>query len=124
MPTGSCFKLSIADQPTTGGCTMSQATMSATTNGVDVERMGGTVQAIQQNPELADFTFAPRITGSRRAQPLAIKSFYGAILTINVDGQSEAGLRRESRWKARSQQATSEWYRLVSAYPWPIEQHA
>ena len=36
---------------------MSQATMSGVINGVDVDRMGTTVQAVQQNPSLAAFQF-------------------------------------------------------------------
>ena len=36
---------------------MSQTVMSGTVNGVNVERLGATVQAVQQNPDLARFQF-------------------------------------------------------------------
>ncbi len=58
---------------------MSQAIMGTTINGVDVERMGATVQAVQKNHDLAAFKF--RATnqwfngGHNRS---TIKSFYGA----------------------------------------------
>ncbi len=58
---------------------MSQATMSGTINGVDVERMGATVQAVQHNPALAGFHFRATnqwINGGHNRS--TIKSFYGA----------------------------------------------
>jgi uncharacterized OsmC-like protein len=57
---------------------MSQATINTVVNGVDVERMGATVQAVQQNPTLATFQFRAAnrwITGHNRS---TIQSFYGA----------------------------------------------
>lgn len=58
---------------------MSQATMSGTINGVDVERMGATVQAVQHNRALAGFHFRATnqwINGGHNRS--TIKSFYGA----------------------------------------------
>lgn len=58
---------------------MSPATVSGTINGVDVERMGATVQAVTQNAGLAAFQFRAAnqwITGGRNRS--TIKSFYGA----------------------------------------------
>ncbi len=43
---------------------MSQATMSGVINGVDVERLGQTVQAVQQNPSLGTSEFRAVIDGS------------------------------------------------------------
>jgi hypothetical protein len=36
---------------------MSQATITRVINGVDVDRMGTTIQAVQQNTSLATFQF-------------------------------------------------------------------
>jgi uncharacterized OsmC-like protein len=58
---------------------MSQATINTVVNGVDVERMGATVQAVQQNPTLAIFQFRAAnrwITGGHNRS--TIQSFYGA----------------------------------------------
>ncbi|ALA56896.1 OsmC family protein [Nitrospira moscoviensis] len=58
---------------------MSQATINTVVNGVDVERMGATVQAVQQNPTLAAFQFRAAnrwITGGHNRS--TIQSFYGA----------------------------------------------
>lgn len=58
---------------------MSQTAMSGIVNGVDVDRMDATVQAIQQNPSLATFQFRATnrwITGGHNCS--TIKSFYGA----------------------------------------------
>jgi uncharacterized OsmC-like protein len=62
-----------------GECTMSQATMSGVINGVDVDRMGATIQAVQKNPGLAAFQFRAKnqwITGGHNRS--TIQSFYGA----------------------------------------------
>jgi len=62
-----------------GGCIMSQATMSGIINGVDVDRLGQTVQAIQQNPGLATSQFRAVnrwISGGHNRS--TIQGFYGA----------------------------------------------
>ena len=58
---------------------MSQATMSTVINGVDVERLGQTVQAVQQNPSLGTSQFRAVnrwISGGHNRS--MIKGFYGA----------------------------------------------
>jgi len=58
---------------------MSQTTMSGVINGVDVDRMGATIQAVQNNPSLATFQFRADnrwINGGHNRS--TIKSFYGA----------------------------------------------
>ncbi len=58
---------------------MSQTTMDGAFNGIDVERMGATVQAVQQNPALATFQFRATnqwINGGHNRS--TIQSFYGA----------------------------------------------
>lgn len=58
---------------------MSQATMSGLVNGVDVERLGQTVQAVQQNPSLgiSQFRAVNRwVSGGHNRS--TIKGFYGA----------------------------------------------
>jgi len=58
---------------------MSQATMSGVINGVDVERLGQTVQAVQQNPSLGTSQFRAInrwISGGHNRS--TIKGFYGA----------------------------------------------
>ncbi len=58
---------------------MSQTTMSGVINGVDVDRMGATTQAVQSNPSLATFQFRAAnqwIGGGYNRS--TIKSFYGA----------------------------------------------
>lgn len=58
---------------------MSHTTMSGVINGVDVERLGQTVQAVQQNPSLgaSQFRAVNRwINGGHNRS--TIKSFYGA----------------------------------------------
>lgn len=57
---------------------MSEATMSGVINGVDVDRMGATIQAVQKNPSLATFQFRAKnqwITGGHNRS--TIQSFYG-----------------------------------------------
>ena len=58
---------------------MSQATMSGLINGVDVERLGQTVQAVQQNPGLGTSQFRAVnrwISGGHNRS--TIKGFFGA----------------------------------------------
>lgn len=58
---------------------MSQATMNGVINGVDVERLGQTVQAVQQNPSLgvSQFRAVNRwISGGHNRS--TIKGFYGS----------------------------------------------
>lgn len=58
---------------------MSQATMSGVINGVDVERLGQTVHAVQQNPSLGTSQFRAVnrwISGGHNRS--TIKGFYGA----------------------------------------------
>lgn len=58
---------------------MSQATISGVINGIDLDRLGQTIQAIQQNPVLARFQFRATnrwITGGHNRS--AIQGFYGA----------------------------------------------
>jgi uncharacterized OsmC-like protein len=58
---------------------MSQATMTGVINGVDVDRMGTTIQAVQQNTNLATFKFRAKnrwIGGGHNCS--TIQSFYGA----------------------------------------------
>jgi uncharacterized OsmC-like protein len=62
-----------------GGVIMSQATITRVINGVDVDRMGTTIQAVQQNTSLATFQFRAKnrwITGGHNRS--TIQSFYGA----------------------------------------------
>ena len=58
---------------------MSQTTMNGVINGVDVDRIGATVQAVQQTPELATFQFRAGnrwIDGGHNGS--SIQKFYGA----------------------------------------------
>ena len=58
---------------------MSQATMSGVINGVDVDRLGATIQTVQQNTTLATFRFRAKnrwIDGGHNRS--TIQSFYGA----------------------------------------------
>jgi uncharacterized OsmC-like protein len=58
---------------------MSQATMNGVINGVDVDRLGATIQAIQQNKSLAAFQFRADnrwVDGGHNRS--TIQSFYGA----------------------------------------------
>jgi uncharacterized OsmC-like protein len=62
-----------------GGRAMSQTVVNATVNGVDTERMGATIQAVQQQQALATFRFRASnvwINGGHNRS--TIKSFYGA----------------------------------------------
>jgi uncharacterized OsmC-like protein len=62
-----------------GECVMSQATMAGVINGVNLERMGATVQAVRQNASLARFQLRALnrwITGGHNRS--IIQSFYGA----------------------------------------------
>jgi hypothetical protein len=62
-----------------GGLIMSQATITAVINGVNVDRMGGMIQTVQQNPKLGTFQFRAKnrwITGGHNCS--TIQSFYGA----------------------------------------------
>jgi uncharacterized OsmC-like protein len=73
------FRRLIIQRDQQGGCSMSTSTMSTIINGVNVDRMSGTVQAVQQNPRLATFQFRAAnrwITGGHNRS--AIQSFYGA----------------------------------------------
>jgi len=57
---------------------MSQATMTAVINGVNVDRMGGMIQTVRQNPKLGTFQFRAKnrwITGGHNCS--TIQSFYG-----------------------------------------------
>ena len=58
---------------------MTQATMTAVINGVNVDRMGAIIQAVQQNPNLGTFQFRAKnrwMTGGHNRS--TIQSFYGA----------------------------------------------
>ena len=58
---------------------MSQATISGAINGVNVDRMGGMIQTVQQNPDLATFQFRAKnrwVTGGHNCS--TIQTFYGA----------------------------------------------
>lgn len=58
---------------------MSQATISGVINGVDLDRLGQTIEAIQQNPILATFQFRATngwINGAHNRS--TIQGFYGA----------------------------------------------
>jgi len=62
-----------------GGVIMSQATMTGVINGVDVDRMGQTIHAIQQNPSLGTSQFRAVnrwINGGHNRS--TIQSFYSA----------------------------------------------
>jgi uncharacterized OsmC-like protein len=62
-----------------GGIIMSQATITEVINGVNVDRLGGMIQTVQQNPNLATFKFRAKnrwITGGHNCS--TIQSFYGA----------------------------------------------
>jgi uncharacterized OsmC-like protein len=62
-----------------GGVIMSQATITEVINGVNVDRLGGMIQTVQQNPNLATFKFRAKnrwITGGHNCS--TIQSFYGA----------------------------------------------
>ena len=67
---------------------MSQATITRVINGVDVDRLGATIQAVQQNPSLGTFQFRATnrwITGGHNRS--TIQSFYGA-------GQEDTGRKK------------------------------
>jgi uncharacterized OsmC-like protein len=73
------FRQYLTNQQHKGGSHMSQATITRVINGVDVDRLGATIQAVQQNPSLATFQFRARnrwITGGHNRS--TIQSFYGA----------------------------------------------
>jgi uncharacterized OsmC-like protein len=73
------FRQCLIKQRYKGGIHMSQATMSGVINGVDVDRMGQTVQAIQQSPGLgaSQFRAVNRwISGGHNRS--TIQGFYGA----------------------------------------------
>lgn len=58
---------------------MSQAILNGVVNGVDINRMGATIEAVQKTPSLAAFQFRAKnrwITGGHNRS--AIQSFYGA----------------------------------------------
>jgi hypothetical protein len=62
-----------------GGSIMSQATITRVINGVDVDRLGATIQAVQQNLSLGAFKFRATnrwISGGHNRS--TIQSFYGA----------------------------------------------
>ena len=62
-----------------GGRTMTQTTVSHSLNGVNLDRLASTVQAIQQQPSLATFQFRNSngwIDGGHNRS--TIKGFYGA----------------------------------------------
>jgi uncharacterized OsmC-like protein len=62
-----------------GGVIMSQPTMAAAINGVNVDRMGAIIETVQKNPNLANFRFHAKnqwITGAHNSS--TIQSFYGA----------------------------------------------
>jgi uncharacterized OsmC-like protein len=62
-----------------GGCAMEQTVISGMVNGVDVDRMGDTIQAINGNPRLAKFQFRLEnrwINGSGNRS--TVKGFSGA----------------------------------------------
>ena len=50
---------------------MSQATISGVINGVDVDRLGATIQAVQQNTSLATFQIPRKESMDRRAGTIA-----------------------------------------------------
>jgi uncharacterized OsmC-like protein len=71
----------LASDPHTqqGGVIMSQATINGVMNGVNIDRLGGMIQIVQQNPTLATFHFRAKnkwITGGHNRS--TIQSFYGA----------------------------------------------
>ena len=58
---------------------MSQATMTAIINGVNVDRLGGMIKTVQQNPNMATFQCRAKnrwMTGGHNCS--TIQSFYGA----------------------------------------------
>jgi len=62
-----------------GGVIMSQATITEIINGVNVDRLGGMIQTVQQNPNLGSFQFRAKnrwMTGGHNCS--TIQSFYGA----------------------------------------------
>jgi uncharacterized OsmC-like protein len=62
-----------------GGCAMSEAIMNGVVNGVDVDRMSSTIQAVRKSPSLATFRFRADnrwINGGHNRS--TIQSFYGA----------------------------------------------
>ncbi|MGA6828491.1 OsmC family protein [Nitrospira sp. NS4] len=64
---------------------MSQAILKGVINGVDTDRMGTTIEALQKNPGLATFQFRAKnrwITGGHNRS--TIQSFYGAGQEDNV----------------------------------------
>ena len=73
------FRQLITNYHYKGGCAMSQVTMSGVVNGVDVEKLGGTMHAVQQDPSLAAFQFRATnqwINGGHNRS--TVQSFYGA----------------------------------------------
>ena len=58
---------------------MSQATITEVINGVNVDRLGGMIRTVQQNPNMANFQFRAKnrwMTGAHNSS--TIQSFYGA----------------------------------------------
>jgi uncharacterized OsmC-like protein len=73
------FRQYLTNQQHKGGSHMSQTTMNGVINGVDVDRMGQTIQAIQQNPDLGTSQFRAVnrwISGGHNRS--TIQSFYSA----------------------------------------------
>jgi len=73
------FRRCFINQHHKGGLHMSQATISGVINGVDLDRLGQTIEAIQQNPILATFQFRATnrwIDGAHNRS--TIQGFYGA----------------------------------------------
>jgi uncharacterized OsmC-like protein len=65
--------------PTEGDAHMSQTTINSTINGVDVDRMGSTKEAVRRTPSLGTFRFRAAnhwINGGHNRS--TIQSFYGA----------------------------------------------
>src|SRR5690606_19906101 len=62
-----------------GGCVMAQTTMNGVVNGVDVGRLGNTIQAVTGNPGLAKFQFRAVNRWNNGSQNrTTLTEFYGA----------------------------------------------
>jgi uncharacterized OsmC-like protein len=73
------FRQLARHRPQEGGIIMSQITIAAAVNGVNVDRMGAMIQAVQQNPKLGTFQFRAKNRWIRGGHTCStIQDFYGA----------------------------------------------
>src|SRR5215212_11499097 len=69
----------LANHTQPGGITMSQATLTGNINSVNVDRLGGMIRTVQENPALGTFQFRAKnqwMAGGHNRS--TIQGFYGA----------------------------------------------